>query len=59
VTTYNADEWRCDALPVGACSYLLKDSEGHVIVAAIRGAMAGAAGMANVKIFPLWRRFRV
>ena len=41
LTTYDGDEWLFDALRAGACGYLLKDSEGDAIVAAIRGAVAG------------------
>lgn len=42
LTTYDGDEWLFDALRAGACGYLLKDSDGDAIVAAIRGAVAGA-----------------
>lgn len=41
LTTYDGDEWLFDALRAGACGYLLKDSDGDAIVAAIRGAVAG------------------
>ena len=41
LTTYDGDEWIFDALRAGACGYLLKDSEGDAIVAAIRGAVTG------------------
>ena len=41
LTTYDGDEWLFDALRAGACGYLLKDSDGDVIVAAVRGAAAG------------------
>ncbi len=40
LTTYDGDEWLFDALRAGACGYLLKDSDGDAIVAAIRGAVA-------------------
>ena len=41
LTTYDGDEWLFDALRAGACGYLLKDSDGDAIVAAVRGAAAG------------------
>ncbi len=41
LTTYDGDEWLFNALRAGACGYLLKDSDGDAIVAAIRGAVAG------------------
>lgn len=41
LTTYDGDEWLFDALRAGACGYMLKDSDGDAIVAAIRGAAAG------------------
>ncbi|MBE2234622.1 MAG: response regulator transcription factor [Anaerolinea sp.] len=41
LTTYDADEWVFDAIRAGASGYLLKDSDGGEIVAAVRGAAAG------------------
>ena len=41
LTTYDGDEWVFDAIRAGACGYLLKDSDGEEIVAAVRGAVAG------------------
>lgn len=41
LTTYDGDEWVFDAIRAGASGYLLKDSDGAEIVAAVRGAMAG------------------
>lgn len=41
LTTYDGDEWVFDAIRAGACGYLLKDSDGEEIVAAVRGAAAG------------------
>jgi len=41
LTTYDTDEWVFDALRAGACGYLLKDSDGEEIAAAVRGAVAG------------------
>jgi len=41
LTTYDGDEWLFEALRAGACGYLLKDSDGDAIVAAVRGAVAG------------------
>lgn len=40
LTTYDGDEWVFDAIRAGASGYLLKDSDGAEIVAAVRGAMA-------------------
>jgi len=41
LTTYDTDEWLFDAIRAGARGYLLKDSDSHAIVAAIRGAFEG------------------
>lgn len=41
LTTYDGDEWVFDAIRAGASGYLLKDSDGAEIVAAVRGAVAG------------------
>lgn len=41
LTTYDGDEWVFDAIRAGANGYLLKDSDGGEIVAAVRGAAAG------------------
>jgi DNA-binding NarL/FixJ family response regulator len=41
LTTYDGDEWVFDAIRAGASGYLLKDSEGEEIVAAVRGSVAG------------------
>lgn len=42
LTTYDADEWVLDAIRSGAAGYLLKGSPREALVAAIRGAAAGA-----------------
>jgi DNA-binding NarL/FixJ family response regulator len=41
LTTYDGDEWVFDAIRAGASGYLLKDSDGAEIVAAVRGAAVG------------------
>jgi DNA-binding NarL/FixJ family response regulator len=41
LTTYGADEWVFDAIRAGASGYLLKDSDGDAIVAAIEGTVEG------------------
>ncbi len=41
LTTYDADEWVFDAIRAGASGYLLKDSNGEDIVAAIEGTVRG------------------
>lgn len=41
LTTYSADEWVFDAIRAGASGYLLKDSDGDDIVAAIEGTVEG------------------
>jgi DNA-binding NarL/FixJ family response regulator len=41
LTTYSADEWLFDAIRAGASGYLLKDSDGDAIVAAIEGTVEG------------------
>jgi DNA-binding NarL/FixJ family response regulator len=41
LTTYDADEWVFDAIRAGASGYLLKDSDGEDIVAAIEGTVEG------------------
>ena len=41
LTTYDGDEWVFDAIRAGASGYLLKDSSGEDIVAAIRDGMNG------------------
>lgn len=41
LTTYSADEWVFDAIRAGASGYLLKDSDGDTIVAAIEGTVEG------------------
>ncbi|MEA3336517.1 MAG: response regulator transcription factor [Chloroflexota bacterium] len=41
LTTYDGDEWVFDAIRAGASGYLLKDSDGDEIVAAIRGVVEG------------------
>ncbi len=41
LTTYDADEWVFDAVRAGASGYLLKDSDGEDIVAAIEGTVEG------------------
>ncbi len=41
LTTYDADEWVFDAIRAGAAGYLLKDSPGEDIIAAIEGTVEG------------------
>ncbi len=41
LTTYDADEWVFDAIRAGAAGYLLKDSPGKDIIAAIEGTVEG------------------
>jgi len=41
LTTYSADEWVFDAIRAGASGYLLKDSDGDDIIAAIVGTIEG------------------
>lgn len=41
LTTFDADEWVFDALRAGASGYLLKDSAGDDIIAAIEGTVEG------------------
>ena len=43
LTTYDADEWVFNAVRAGACGYLLKDSTGADIAAAVRDTAAGLA----------------
>jgi len=41
LTTYDSDEWVFDAIRAGASGYLLKDSDGDDIIAAIEGTVEG------------------
>jgi DNA-binding NarL/FixJ family response regulator len=41
LTTYDADEWVFDAIRSGAAGYLLKDTPGETLIAAVRETMAG------------------
>jgi DNA-binding NarL/FixJ family response regulator len=41
LTTYDADEWVFDAVRAGASGYLLKDSPGDALIAAVEGTAAG------------------
>ncbi len=41
LTTYDGDDWVFDAIRAGASGYLLKDSSGEAIVAAIRDVVNG------------------
>lgn len=41
LTTYDADQWVLDAIRAGASGYLLKDSPGDALIAAIEGTAAG------------------
>ena len=41
LTTFDADEWVFDAIRAGAAGYLLKDSSGEEIIAAIEGTVEG------------------
>lgn len=41
LTTYDDDEWVFDAIRAGASGYLLKDTDGEAIAAALHGVMHG------------------
>ena len=41
LTTYDADQWVLDAIRAGASGYLLKDSPGDALIAAVEGTAAG------------------
>jgi DNA-binding NarL/FixJ family response regulator len=41
LTTYDADQWVFDAVRAGASGYLLKDSPGDALIAAVEGTAAG------------------
>jgi DNA-binding NarL/FixJ family response regulator len=41
LTTYDADQWVLDAVRAGASGYLLKDSPGDALIAAVEGTAAG------------------
>jgi two-component system, NarL family, response regulator LiaR len=41
LTTFDADEWVFDAIRAGASGYMLKDSDGDDIIAAIEGTVEG------------------
>ena len=41
LTTYDADEWVFDAIRSGAAGYLLKDTSGEALIAAVKGTMTG------------------
>jgi DNA-binding NarL/FixJ family response regulator len=41
LTTYDADQWVFDAVRAGASGYLLKDSPGDALIAAVVGTAAG------------------
>lgn len=41
LTTYDADAWVFDAIRSGAAGYLLKDTPGQDIIAAVKGTMEG------------------
>jgi DNA-binding NarL/FixJ family response regulator len=41
LTTYDADQWVLDAVHAGASGYLLKDSPGDALIAAVEGTAAG------------------
>lgn len=41
LTTFDSDEWVFDAIRAGASGYLLKDSDGDEIIAAIEGTVEG------------------
>lgn len=43
LTTFDADEWVFDAVRAGASGYLLKDSPGDALIAAVEGTAAGKA----------------
>ena len=43
LTTYDADQWVLDAIRAGASGYLLKDSPGDALIAAVEGTAAGKA----------------
>jgi DNA-binding NarL/FixJ family response regulator len=41
LTTYDADEWIFDAIRSGAVGYLLKDTPGEALIAAVKGTIEG------------------
>jgi DNA-binding NarL/FixJ family response regulator len=41
LTTYDADEWVFDAIRSGAAGYLLKDTSGEALIAAVKGTVEG------------------
>lgn len=41
LTTYDADEWVFDAIRSGAAGYLLKDTPGEALIAAVKGTVEG------------------
>jgi DNA-binding NarL/FixJ family response regulator len=41
LTTYDAEQWVLDAIRAGASGYMLKDSPGDALVAAVEGTAAG------------------
>lgn len=41
LTTFDADQWVLDAVRAGASGYLLKDSPGDALIAAVEGTAAG------------------
>jgi DNA-binding NarL/FixJ family response regulator len=41
LTTYDADEWVFDAIRSGAAGYLLKDTPGEELIAAVKGTVEG------------------
>jgi DNA-binding NarL/FixJ family response regulator len=41
LTTYDADEWVFDAIRSGAAGYLLKDTPGEALIAAVKGTIEG------------------
>jgi DNA-binding NarL/FixJ family response regulator len=53
LTTYDADQWVLDAVRAGASGYLLKDSPGDALIAAVEGTAAGKAHLDPAVAGPL------
>ncbi|GAA1765763.1 response regulator transcription factor [Kocuria aegyptia] len=47
VTTFHSEEWVIPALKAGASGYVVKDSEPHEIVGAVRSVLAGEAAISR------------
>ena len=47
VTTFHSEDWVIPALRAGASGYVVKDSEPHEIVGAVRSVLAGEAAISR------------